>query len=283
VEPLPLVFLVLLAAGALCTDVESVPQSMEKMASAKRCIVLGSTGAVGRLLIKTLAQDPRVSGVTAVVRKQQDVPFWLLEGDTASLQKFKQLVVPDLAQVDSFEKEFAGHDCFISAMGLYSGDVKDEASFEKVEIGLNEGTARVAAKGGATVGAYLSGMGVVKPNEVGYFTPMFSRVKGKAEAAIERIFSMGLCARPGGIYDRILPGIEKRFYDHFNDGFRFVFENTQSLGISAPDIAKAMVQATVVEPLNPIRSVENAELKTLARAYEQGLAAARGKKVLVDA
>ena len=48
-----------------------------------RAAVYGASGAMGRCVVNTLARDPRIGTVIAVVRTEHPAAFWFLEGDPA--------------------------------------------------------------------------------------------------------------------------------------------------------------------------------------------------------
>jgi len=252
-------------------------QKATSLASAgKICLVIGSTGSIGRLVVRVLALDPRVSHITAIVRSERPKSFWF-EGvsGTEVEGKIVQLTVADFSKLSEHEAAFkAGKfDSFLSGLGMYTADVKDEQEFEKVEIQYNEVVAKAAAAGGTKASAYLSGMGAVKPAQIGYFTLMFARVKGKAESMFEKLFPVGISARPGGIFGR--PGGAGLKESALNSAALSWLAGT-SFGIDALDIAKAMVQGSVIAPIDPNRVVENNELRTISEQYDAGLAALRG-------
>jgi len=244
------------------------------VSSGKKCLVIGATGGVGRLIVRVLALDPRVSHITAIVRSERPRAFFFegMVGTSEAEAKIEQLKVADFDKLQDHESTFkAGKfDSFLSGLGLYTADVKSEDEFEKVEIHYNEVVAKAVVAGGTKAAAYLSGNGVVKPEAIGALTPMFARVKGKAEATFERLFPTGMSARPGGILDR--PGPQK-FWDGVMNSWAFRWMGNTSLGIEAILIAKAMVQGGLIEPLQPNQSVENNDLKHLAHKYDTGLAA----------
>ena len=76
--------------------------------------------------------DPRVSSVTAVVRSPKNTKFWADEGQSSD--KIRVVVVPDFDNLRDHEAAFAGHDVFISCLGIYTHQAKSEEHFMSVRM-----------------------------------------------------------------------------------------------------------------------------------------------------
>ena len=75
--------------------------------------------------------------VTAVVRGKKEISFWVGDKSSdasraAASMKLQQVEISDFEKLNEHEKEFQGHDAFLSCLGSYSSQVKDEAFFENV-------------------------------------------------------------------------------------------------------------------------------------------------------
>ena len=269
----------------------------------KRAVVAGATGSIGRLVVQTCLEDPRVDKVTAIVRKtlpnDRAEQLWGKKATatsstaSASASKLVQVQVdyPKLSVNDTNLKELMkNHDAFITALGVYSGNTS-EAEMKKVEGTYNTVLATLAhdAENGATRGAYLSGQGVKQPTLEGRASSMFGRVKGHVEESLASIFvnnnddnpneashgsvdGVHLSVRPAAIFDRPGPPVYG-----FLDGtllkmwpFRTLVDT--SFGITAHDIAKGMVQGALFDTdtshVDGNTIWENVTLKEAARRYD---------------
>eukprot|EP00301_Raphidiophrys_heterophryoidea_P001842 c10871_g1_i1.p1 GENE.c10871_g1_i1~~c10871_g1_i1.p1 ORF type:complete len:268 (+),score=63.46 c10871_g1_i1:57-806(+) len=242
----------------------------------KRAVVVGSTGGVGRFLVKTLLLDPRITHVTAVVRKPQAGPatFFRLSEDEAKQAnidtRLRQVVMPDF-EANFNESLFADHDLGFSCLGLYTAHAKSEAHFRQVEIEFNLKAAEAMKKGGVSRYAYLSGKGVKQDGSM----LMFARVKGEAEKRLQAVgFASALAARPGGIFNRGEDTLKANVLEPYMAKML-----PSCLGIDAEVIAQAMVHSTLLEDSKGLEKGiwENDQLKEEANRYTAGLTAARSE------
>ncbi|KAL3937101.1 MAG: hypothetical protein SGBAC_007709 [Bacillariaceae sp.] len=244
---------------------------------AKKAVVAGATGSVGRLIVKTCVEDPRIEKVTAVVRRtvssEKAEELW---GVTADNSKLTQLVVdyPSLTVYDAKLKEgFQGCDAFLTALGVYSNNV-NRAQMEEAEVKYNSILASVAHQAGAKRGSYLSGQGVMQPKREGESWVMFAQIKGQAEETLAEIFSAEheahVSVRPGGIFDRPGPPVYG-FFDTLLAKWPLKKLKDTKYGISAPDIAQGMVQGALFDDSKTVNGNivwENNTIKEAARRYE---------------
>ena len=230
--------------------------------------IVGASGAIGRLVVNVLAKDARVSKVTAVVRSKQAAAFWFLTEGSSEWAKVEQLVVPDLKDLPTTLACDVGFCC----IGLYAANAPAEAYFEEVEVGLNTKAAEAMKAGGCQRCCYLSGAGVAPGKKF----PMFSRVKGKAEASLQQVgFTHFATFRPPGIMDRV----GKRVYGPpeslINSCCRCCLST--KMFVRAEDVAWAMVHFSFV-PADSVREVfEVGHIKSAARTFaaEQQLSPTR--------
>ena len=185
------------------------------MIGKKAVVVAGATGSIGRLVVQTLLEDPRVNKVTALVRKvvsseERVQELWGNKTATATAASVDPTVSKDgttttnkynnkliQVQVDypkltvhdiQLRNSIQGHDAFITALGVYSG-AATEQEMDEIEGTYNSILARIAKLGGATRGVYLSGAGVKQPTLEGIANTKFARAKGRAEELLASIFS----------------------------------------------------------------------------------------------
>ena len=243
------------------------------MVGAKKAIVAGATGSVGRLIVQTCLKDSRIAQVTAVVRKPVDDDKAQELWGTSHSSKLKQVPV-DFATLNMDDTKvlnaFEGNDAFLTGMGVYSSN-SSEAEMTKVEVDSNKMLASLAHQGGAKRGAYLSGQGVKQPKD-GRALAMFARVKGRAEEELAQIFDSHVSVRPGGIFDRPGPPVYGAVVEGLLHSWPLKnLKNTQ-FGISAHDIAKGMVQGALFDDDKVVAGNtvwENNTIREAARRYEQ--------------
>ncbi|CAJ1965787.1 unnamed protein product [Cylindrotheca closterium] len=243
---------------------------------AKKAVVAGATGSVGRLIVQTCIEDPRIEKVTAVVRRtvssEKAEELW----GSSDSSKLSQLVVdyPSLTVDDAKLKEgFQGCDAFLTGLGVYSGNT-NRAKMESAEIKHNSILAKVAHEAGAKRGSYLSGQGVLQPKREGKSRIMFAQIKGQAEETLAGIFigddEAHVSVRPGGIFDRPGPPVYG-FFDAMLAKWPLKKLKETKYGISANDIAKGMVQGALFDDSETVKGNtvwENNTIKEAARRYE---------------
>jgi len=232
----------------------------------KKAIVVGSTGGVGRWIVYTLALDPRVGMITAIVRgNSRPAEFFHL--NPQQFQKVRQ-VDANFEKLD--EKVFQGHDVGFSALGIYTSQAKDEAHFRRIEIDYNVAAAKAMMSGGVKRFAYLSGSGASQTGSM----MMFARVKGDAEKALQNIgFERATVVRPGMILGRGTDAQLPPFYVQLDFLSNLV---PQKFKIQAQEIARAMVHSTLGLPDAPVEPSrkwiwENMDIHRYAGEYEASM------------
>lgn len=181
---------------------------------------------------------------------------------------------PSLTVDDAKLKEgFQGCDAFLTALGVYSNSA-NRAQMEEVEVKYNAILASVAHEAGAKRGSYLSGQGVMQPKREGKAWVIFAQVKGQAEETLADIFAAEdeahVSVRPGGIFDRPGPPVYGVLDTLLTKSPLKKLKDTK-YGISAPDIAKGMVQGALFDDSKTVNGNtvwENNTIKEAARRYE---------------
>ena len=152
-----------------------------------KVILFGATGMVGQGVLRECLRDPEVTQLLAVGRRPMSQQH----------PKLRELVVPDLYDLSSVERQLTGYDaCFFtlgtSAVGL------TEAKYSHVTYDLTMAVARtlVRLNPGMTF-IYVSGTGT-DSSERGRV--MWARVKGRTENALLALgFRRAFMFRPGVI------------------------------------------------------------------------------------
>ena len=228
-------------------------------------VVAGASGGTGRHVVATLARDGRFERVTALVRTPHDPAtlreFYMLDDVPQSVSDRVVEVPLDTDNIGALSSAVDRPvDAFLTCLGIYTQDARDEEHFESVEIGMNLDIFKALSP---TRAAYLSGWGVKRPSIEGNSWIQFARVKGKAEDALATAAGEGhfTAVRPGGIARRAI-GKGKPVLGHF-------FINLSAitpLSVDADDIARAMVWAvTRQDDAPPV--LENSEIKARAKDY----------------
>ena len=249
----------------------------------QKAIVAGATGSLGRLIVQTLLDDPRVDHVTAVVRKpvspEKAQELWGNNINTKLTQhsvQYNQLVQENGhgPMTEQTQQAFRGHTAFLTALGAYSGRAT-EAEMDMVETSYNTSLAKIAASCNVARGAYMSGQGVKQPALEGRAFAAFGRVKGRTEESLAHLFPQGhFSVRPGAIFDRPGPPVYGFLDGTLLKSPIFQWLKDTSFGISAHDIAKGMVQGALFDKDKTGNVIwENNEVREAARRYDANLPA----------
>ncbi|HEX9981829.1 MAG TPA: NAD(P)H-binding protein [Thermoanaerobaculia bacterium] len=135
--------------------------------NARRVLLLGSTGLVGRELLSQLLADPGVAGVTAIVRRPSGMQHAKLSEHVFPLTEMERHV--DLFAVDQI----------FCALGTTIKDAGSQAAFRVVDYDMPVNAAKLGRAQGATHYLLVSALGASAQSRVFY-----SRVKGEAERDI---------------------------------------------------------------------------------------------------
>ena len=192
-------------------------------------IVIGSTGATGREVVKQLASSDHFETVFAISRREFD---YKPENGAA---KIKQLIVKDITSLDQDVKADHAFYCF----GTTRGQAGSGEAFEKLELSTAENFIKLMAKSGVKHVGVVSSTGA---NESSFF--LYPQVKGKIErmfreAAIENNMKLRIY-RPGYLEcKRENPRFAETLFAWVTPiGNWFC---PQTFSIKTSDLAKAMV------------------------------------------
>lgn len=149
---------------------------MSSRSDARRVLLAGATGLVGREILRALLADPAVAEIHALARRA------VAPSDPrvrAHLVDFATL--PSLPPVDEV----------YLALGTTIRLAGSEAAFRAVDLDANLAVARQAAAAGATRAGLVSAVGADPQSKVFY-----NRVKGELEAALTPLFATLVIAQP---------------------------------------------------------------------------------------
>ncbi|HYK41396.1 MAG TPA: NAD-dependent epimerase/dehydratase family protein [Thermoanaerobaculia bacterium] len=152
-----------------------------------RVLIFGATGMVGQGVLRECLLDPAVDRVAAVGR-----------GSTGVVApKFREIVLPDLMDLSSVEKDLSGFDACFFCLGVSSLGLS-ETEYTRVTHDLTLSAARALVRLNPEMTfVYVSGAGT-DSTEKGH--SMWARVKGRTENALRRLpFRAVYLFRPGAI------------------------------------------------------------------------------------
>ena len=191
-------------------------------------LVIGSTGMVGRELIKQLCESSEFEQVISFVRRSSGF----------SHSKLKEHVV-NFDQPESW-KELLKGDVLFSCMGTTLAAAGSKASQYKVDYTYQYETARMAAENNVPVYVLVSSTGANANSALFY-----PKIKGQLDEAVQKLgFKSVQILRPGQLYGERQ---QKRSAELFAVKMMFAMN---SLGIfkkyrpiHASEVAKAMISA----------------------------------------
>jgi uncharacterized protein YbjT (DUF2867 family) len=159
-------------------------------------LLFGATGMLGQAAMRELLADSEVQSVLAITRS----PIG------QSHAKLRELVVPDLFEVERYASELAGYDACLFCLGVSSAGM-NETNFRHITYDLTLAIAReIAARSPNLTFVYVSGTGT---DSSGRGRAMWSRVKGETENALLALpLRAAYMFRPGFIQP--LHGVKSR-------------------------------------------------------------------------
>lgn len=148
----------------------------------KTAVVIGSTGLVGSLLVEKLAFEPGFHQIIAIGRKKpEDLPVFSSPRVRLILFDFANWAELEL-QIKSFIGTSSAS--FFCCLGTTIAQAKSEEAFQKVDHRYVVEFAKLAKTCRAEQLLVVSALGADKASSVFY-----NRVKGQAEADVQREFS----------------------------------------------------------------------------------------------
>ncbi len=150
-----------------------------------KVILFGASGMIGQGVLRECLGSPLVDRILVVGRTTVGVED----------PKLRELVHPDLMQLDGVSWALAGYDACFFALGVSSGGMKPE-EYERITYELTLSVARrLAELNPGMIFTYVSGAGTDSSEKGRTF---WARVKGKTENALLRVpFRAAYMLRPG--------------------------------------------------------------------------------------
>lgn len=203
-------------------------KTMDKNLSA---FVLGATGAIGKELVKVLANDARFSRVTLIGRR----PVTLNAEENPGYQKFKNEIV-DFEKLEDFKEVFKGYHVGFSSLGT-TRRKSGAQGFYRVDHDYVVETAKLAKDGGCQHLHLVSSKGA---NKDSWF--LYTKTKGQVEAELSEMgFPRLSIYRPGLLLFDGGRGQETRFDEALLQNVLRPLDKKRWLCIDVPMFAKVMV------------------------------------------
>ena len=211
-----------------------------------RALLFGGTGMVGQGVLRECLIDPGVKEIVSVGRN----PIGKQHA------KLRDVVVPDLNDLSSVEKQLAGFDACFFTLGTSAAGMTEER-YARVTFDLTMSVARTLLRGNpAMTFIYVSGMGT---DSTEHGRTMWARVKGRTENALLALgFKAAYMFRPGlivamhGITSRttlyrVLYAILEPLVPLIQRLFPNAVTTTERVGRAMIAVARAGYQKTVLE------------------------------------
>jgi uncharacterized protein YbjT (DUF2867 family) len=142
-------------------------------------LVLGASGATGRVLVSKLASNPRVSRINAIVRKELPLSHWNVP-KPEDAAKIEQTVV-DFTRLPDFADQFKGFDVAASCLGSTRSKAGSKEEFKRQDYDTNAGAAALVKQGGTFHYSLMSTVGADPKSMFHYL-----RTKGELEEALKK-------------------------------------------------------------------------------------------------
>ncbi len=210
-------------------------------------LIMGSTGMIGKIILRECLQSEKVRRVTTIVRKATGM----------SHAKLNEVVHGDYLNYDPIDYHFEQIDAAYFCIGVYTGQLPDK-EFKTITVDYTKVFADVLKKGSpnATV-CFLSGDGADQTEKS---KMSFAKYKGMAENyLVQKEFKHLHLFRPGYIYP-----VEKRTEPNLMyQTMRFLYPILKGLlsktSITSEELAKSMFKAGLDG--NAPQVLENVDIK----------------------
>ncbi|CBJ28509.1 conserved unknown protein [Ectocarpus siliculosus] len=152
-----------------------------------KAVVFGSTGAVGKEVVRALAESEQCQSVVAVVRRLTPVSEW--RGDAAKSKtsgsdaNFNKVEVKrinyDTLETSLPEQEMRGKQVVFYCLGTTRSDAGSAANFKKVDFSYLEGVCQLCRVAGVDHFSLVSSQGASASSPL-----LYPKVKGQCEKLV---------------------------------------------------------------------------------------------------
>ncbi len=223
--------------------------------TAKRVVILGATGMVGKYALRYALDSTDVGEVTSIARRKLGITH----------PKLTEVVHPSFADCSALATALTHQDAAVFCLGTYTGVVPD-AEMRTITVDYTIEFARVLRDSSPDASfSFLSGNGA---DPLGKSRMPYARYKGEAETALLGAgFPRVYIFRPAYIYPvepRKEPNWSYRLLRFIYPLFRLLFPNQV---IRADDLARVMVDTAVhgtAKISGPV--FENRDIRAIVRA-----------------
>eukprot|EP00903_Cladosiphon_okamuranus_P010209 g9668.t1 len=152
-----------------------------------KAVVFGSTGAVGKEVVRALAESEQCQSVVAIVRRFTTVSEW--RGDSSAGDKansaadFNKVEVKrinyETLETSLPEQQMRGKQVVFYCLGTTRSDAGSAANFKKVDLSYLEGVCQLCRVAGVDHFSLVSSQGASSSSPL-----LYPRVKGRCEQVI---------------------------------------------------------------------------------------------------
>ena len=234
-----------------------------------RVVLFGATGMVGQGVLRECVRDSSVTEVLSVVRKAGVTPARVGDTDVTTSGKVRELVAPDFFDFSAVEREFAGFDACLFAIGVSTFAVKAE-EYPKITRDIPMAAARSLVRANpAMTMVFVSAHGA---DETEQSAAMWKRVKGETENEMLRAgFARAFVLRPLGIVPmhgiQSRTGLYRAFYGTMRPLLPALLRSFPKYVTSTEGLGRAML--AVARDGDAKQRLEAADISAVARASER--------------
>ena len=215
----------------------------------KTVIVAGSSGLVGKEVVKQLLTDPQCKEIILLVRKPSGMKH----------EKIKEVIFDFTASEYSLEHTEA--DVMFICIGTTMNKVKSKKAFEEVDLHIPVKLGKLAHKLNITHVSVISAMGAHAKS-----TFFYNRVKGNMEShLISMNFPSLTIVRPSLLIgDREEFRFGERLAEKLYKAIPFIYPSKYE-PVESSSVAKAMIQYAFNAQIDSVKIIENKKIHEISR------------------
>jgi len=224
----------------------------------QRAFVLGSTGTVGKAIVKALIENPGFSQVTLVGRRKLELPD---PSENFGYSKIDQKII-DFENESSYAESFNDYDVGFCALGISSVGLTNE-QYYRITHDYVMGPARLAKAGGCRHFHMVTGQSTSK-------TSLFywARVKAEVEEELTQLgFDKLSIYRPAGIVkdkNEVTTTKEKAGICAFK-----ILDPFHCMSVESLVLGKMMVDNTFFGSGEKVETLDNGTIQKLSKEFNK--------------
>ncbi|CAM9823399.1 unnamed protein product [Pylaiella littoralis] len=152
-----------------------------------KAVVFGSTGAVGKEVVRALAESEQCQSITAIVRRLTTVSEWRGDGDSeknGSTADFSKVEVKrinyEMLETSLPEQHLRGKQIVFYCLGTTRKDAGSAAAFKKVDLTYLESVCQLCRVAGVDHFSLVSSQGASASSPL-----LYPKVKGQCEKVVQ--------------------------------------------------------------------------------------------------